>query len=179
MVVVAGGTRILDLWRKVHEVLTMLFPPLSLDGEPGRQAAGKFLSVPNSSVEICVSQVPFTLQDEPWGWGCVHWAESAFDTAVDGAVRESAPRQPVFPLLAWKGFMGHAMEGSWGLPEAETFGCIVYCLSNREEETGKLCQGGTLRSSLKNQQFHPHLKPRANAWSRPLCVGLRGRERTH
>lgn len=28
----------------------------------------------------------------------------------------------------------HAMEGSWGLPEAETFGCIACCFGNRGEE---------------------------------------------
>lgn len=61
----------------------------------------------------------------------------------------SAPRQPVFPLLVWKGFMGHAMEGSRGLPEAETFRFIAYCLGNRgEDDRGTVA--GTSRSSLKN-----------------------------
>lgn len=56
----------------------------------------------------------------------------------------------------------HAMEGSWGLPEAETFRCIACCLGNRGKEDRGTVQGCDLGELPKELTISSPSKHRAS-----------------
>lgn len=141
------GTRVLDFWRKVHDVLTMPFPsflPSLLESLGDRKQGDFYLFHPLLLKSVLPQFPPPSVRAVGLGVGlCAMELTEHLMLLLELWERVLQSSLGTHPWLGKDGGVP-VREGSWGWTEAETLGWIACCLGNRGAEDRGTVRGWTL-----------------------------------